>query len=97
MTRLVCDAVGDVLFVPGMEQAGFGRGRHIDSMKAKARGDRRVAVLIQVEAYRPCHWPSVPFGFLGAGTVLLRFQVLDEPVLFLDVRLDLVAVVVVVG
>jgi hypothetical protein len=47
------DAVGDVLFVPGMEQARFDRARDIDAMEAKARRDGRVAMLIQVEAYRP--------------------------------------------
>lgn len=47
------DAVGDVLFVPGMEQARFGCGRDVDAVEAKAYRDGRVAVLIEVEAYRP--------------------------------------------
>ena len=33
------DAVGDVLFVPSMEQARFDRARDVDAMEAKARRD----------------------------------------------------------
>ena len=55
---------------PGMEQAGLGRGRHFNPVQAEARGNRRVAVLIQVVANRPGHRASLPKRAVAASTAV---------------------------
>src|SRR5262249_15630057 len=61
-------AVGDVCLVLGPEKAGVGGRRYVDAVQAKASGNGRVAMLIQVESNRPCHGPPWPRGASGAST-----------------------------
>ncbi len=42
-----------------VQEPDFGRGGDIDATASQPSGDGRMAVLIEVEANRTSHWPSV--------------------------------------
>jgi hypothetical protein len=50
--------IGHLLLVGRTDQSSLGRRRHVDAVPAQARGDGRIAMLIEVERDRPGHRPS---------------------------------------
>jgi hypothetical protein len=63
---VLSEPISGLQFVLGLDEPGFLRRGDVDFATAKTVGNSRIAALIQVEANRPSHWPSLSQGASGA-------------------------------